>query len=259
MTPEQHRAWLDMLVASLSAREDVVGIVGMGSTADASRVDEWSDHDVAIITEPASTALFRDGLAWLPDTGDLVLSTVEHHGGGKAVYRDGHLVEWGVATLESLRSWAADDYRVLFDRGGVAAVMAEIASRPFAANEADAQRDVAVFLFELLHGVGRWRRGERISGGNVIRNEATAALIRAARALLPSQDAATLDRLDGFRRVERAYPELAAQIAEAVAQSPEAAARRLLDIATEHLGIGTKGLPPTAVSAVRRRLGWDSH
>ena len=135
--------------------------------------------------------------------------------------------------------------------------MAEIASCRFAANEADADRDIAVFLFELLHGVGRWRRGERVSAGNVIRNEAVAALLRAVRATLASHEAAALDRLDGFRRVERAYPELAAQIAEAVAQSPETAARTLLDIAAEHLGVGPTGLPPAAVRAVTRRLGWD--
>ncbi|WP_291381940.1 hypothetical protein [Demequina sp.] len=258
MTPEQHHAWLQGVLATLSARRDVVGVVGMGSTADPSRVDEWSDHDIAIIVKPEATAVFRDGLVWLPHPEDLVLRTVEHHGGGKAVYSNGHLVEWGVATLESLRTWVADRYRVLLDRGGVAETMAEIASRRFAANEADAERDIAVFLFELLHGVGRWRRGERISAGNVIRNGAVGALLRAVRATLPSHEAGALDRLDGFRRIEQAYPIVAAQIAEAVAQSPETAARRLLAIATEHLGVGPTGLPPAAVQAVKRRIGWST-
>jgi hypothetical protein len=185
-----------------------------------------------------------------------VLSTVEHHDGGKAVYDDGHLVEWGVTTLEGLRGWVADDYRVLVDRGGVADVMTEIASRRFAANEVDAGRDVAVFLFELLHGVGRSRRGEHLSAGNVIRTEAVAALLRAVRATLPSDHAATLDRLDGLRRIEQAYPALATEIAAAIAQAPEPAAKALLDIAERHLGVGAGGLPPAARDAVKRRLGW---
>lgn len=257
MTPAQHRAWLDTALTTLSARDDVVGVVAMGSTADTSRVDEWSDHDIGLVVQPESTELLRDGAAWLPHVEHLVARTVEHHGGGKAFYDDGHLVEWGVTTLDGLRTWLADDYRVLLDRGGVAEVMAQIAAQPFAANEVKAQRDVVIFLFALIHGVGRSRRGELLSAGNVIRTDAVAALLRAVRATVASEHTAALDRLDGLRRVERAYPELAAQIAEAIALKPEPAARALLEIADRHLGVGAGGMPPEARAAVVRRLGWS--
>jgi hypothetical protein len=257
MTPELHAAWRDAVVATLAAREDVVGVVGMGSTADATRVDEWSDHDIAIVVVPGAEARYRGQVDWMPDTNRIVLALEEHHGGGKAVYDDGHLAEWGVATLDSLATWAADDYRVLLDRGGVAEVMARIASAPFPPNSPNAARDAGLFLTALLHGVGRARRGETLSAGVIIRADAVQALMRAVRAT-SSGALPRLDRLDGLRRAEQAFPELGLEIAEAIAQAPEPAARALLDIADRHLDVGAGGLPPAARDAVMRRLGWSA-
>ncbi len=260
MTPEQHRAWLDAALTTLSARDDVVGVVGMGSTADASRVDEWSDHDVAIVVVPGAEGRYRGQVDWMPEADRLVLVLEEHHGGGRAVYDDGHLVEWGVATIESLGNWAADDFSVLLDRGGVEVVMERVASKPFPGNVPDPTLDAALFLTALLHGVGRARRGESLSGGDIIRGDAVRALVRAVRAQSRAE-LAVLDRLDGLRRVELALPALAAQIAEAIAQEPELAARALLDIADRHVvvgGVGGGGLSPQGRAAITRRLGWPT-
>lgn len=257
MTPKQHAAWLEAALATLSARDDVEGVVGMGSTADASRVDEWSDHDVAIVVVPGAEGRYRGQVDWMPEAARLVLVLEEHHGGGRAVYDDGHLVEWGVATIESLGTWAADDFSVLLDRGEVADVMKSVVSTPFPANVPDPTRDAALFLTALLHGVGRARRGESLSAGDIIRGDAVLALVRAVRAQSHA-DLSVLDRLDGLRRVELALPRLAAQIAEAIAQEPESAARALLDVADHQLGIGGGGLSPAGRAAITRRLGWPT-
>lgn len=255
MTPEQHRAWLEAALAILAARDDVVGVVAMGSTADPTRVDEWSDHDVAIIVVPGAEGRYVGQVDWMPESHRIVLTLEEYHGGGKAVYDDGHLVEWGVATVESLGTWAADGYAVLLDRGGVADAMTKVVSTPFPANVPDATRDAAMFLTALLHGVGRARRGESLSAGSIIRGDAVHALLRAARARSHT-DLSALDRLDGLRRVELAFPDLAAQISAAIAEEPEHAARAVLGIAERHLGVGAGGLNPAGRQAIMRRLGW---
>ncbi len=255
MTPEQHAAWLESALENLTAREDVVGVVGMGSTADASRVDEWSDHDVAIVVVSGAEGCYRGRVDWMPHPDRIVLVLEQHHGGGRAVYDSGHLVEWGVATIESLGTWAADDFVVLLDRGGVAAVMDQVSSTPFPANLPAASGDAAMFLTALLHGVGRARRGESLSAGDTIRGDAARALVRAVKARTHS-DRSALDRLDPMRRMEIALPELATQIAIAIAQAPEPAARALLAVAEKHLGVGPSGLPLAGLQAVVRRLGW---
>jgi len=256
VTPAQHEAWLGASLTILAARDDVVGVVAMGSTADAARVDEWSDHDVAIIVVPGAEGRYVGQVDWMPESHRIVLTLEEHHGGGKAVYDDGHLVEWGVATVESIGTWAADDYKVLLDRGGVADVMERVVSTPFPSNLPDATRDAAMFLTALLHGVGRARRGESLSAGNIIRHDAVHALLRAARAQSHA-DVSALDRLDGLRRIERAFPDLTAQISAALAMEPEHAARTLLGIAERHLGVGAGGLDPAGRAAIMRRLGWS--
>jgi len=133
--------------------------------------------------------------------------------------------------------------------------MKRVVSTAFPANMPDPTRDAALFLTALLHGVGRARRGESLSAGDIIRGDAVQALMRAVRARSHA-DLSVLDRLDGLRRVEFALPELAAQVAEAIAQEPEWAARALLDIADRHLGIGDGGLSPAGRAAITRRLGW---
>lgn len=255
VTPWQHGAWLAAALATLTSRDEVVGVVGMGSTADATRVDEWSDHDVAIVVVPGAEGRYLGQVDWMPDPHRIVLVLEQHHGGGRAVYDDGHMVEWGVATVGTLGTWAADDYAVLLDRGGVADVMEEVASTPFPQNVPNATRDAAMFLTALLHGVGRARRGESLSAGDAIRGDAVHALLRAARARCQT-DLSALDRLDGLRRVELAFPDLAAQISAAIAEEPEHAARAMLSIAERHLGVGAGGLNPAGREAIMRRLGW---
>lgn len=39
------------LSSALEKRDEVIGLVFVGSTAETSRVDEWSDHDFFVVTK----------------------------------------------------------------------------------------------------------------------------------------------------------------------------------------------------------------
>ena len=247
-------AWLDDAVERLSASAEVVGVVAMGSTADVSRADEWSDHDVAIVVRPGSESRFRDSIDWMPDADRVTLRTVEWHGGGKALMDDGRMVEWGVATVSSLARWLADDARVLLDRGGVADAVSAAQSAPHPPNDVDLPRDLATLLFAVRSGVSRLRRGERLSGAEIVRSEAAGALLRAIRAGVASERRATLDRLDGRRRFEVAYPALAAEVARALDSDPETRARQLIAIAAREFG---EAVPHSAVATLHARFDWS--
>ena len=56
-------SYLDELAAVARARADVVGLVAFGSTADRGRVDEWSDHDFAWLTERGAESRYRHDLS----------------------------------------------------------------------------------------------------------------------------------------------------------------------------------------------------
>ncbi|WP_448811455.1 hypothetical protein [Agromyces bauzanensis] len=249
-------AFLRAVEANLADRTDVVGVVGMGSTAERERVDEWSDHDVAVITADGCQDVYRPARTWLPHPDRIALEVHEHHGGVKVVYDDGYVVEYGVASLDELGDWAANAYDVVLDRGGVAETMAAIAARPAPEGVPDLEREIGLVLAFALIGVGRARRGEGLSANSLVRGAAVAALLCAVAAGIPPATGARLDSLDPARRFEGAYPEIAQRIDRALADDVETCARALVDLAVELFGTGERGVPPRALAAVRNRLGW---
>jgi hypothetical protein len=235
--------FIEQLTANLEARDDVLGLVLVGSTAARERQDEWSDHDFFVITVDASAEPMRQTLDWLPDHDAIALAPRETAHGLKVVYDSGHVLEFAVFTLGELSQAGANAYEVAFDRGGVGPLMESLAKRPRAAR--DDEGNLALFVALLLIGVGRARRGELLVAGQSIRSFAVDRLLTVLAHRNPDP---RLDDLDPFRRVELAFPSLG--LAEALAQPPEDAARSLLIIAERELGT-VKG-----ADVLRRRLGW---
>lgn len=248
--------WRDAVVTALAAREDVLGVAGLGSTAATARADEWSDLDMFIMVSPGAEDRYRHHVDWLPVPDDVVAHLVEWHGGGKVLLRDGRFIEWGVGTPEAVSTWLAGEGTILFDRDGETATRALASAQrtPYPQGQQTEASALTNFVIALHHGMSRVRRGELVSGGEIIRSEAVAALLRAARAGLEPLDASALDALDVRRRVERAFPALASGITDAVAKDPESAAKALLSVALKHCG---DRVPADAVAAVSSKFGWQ--
>jgi hypothetical protein len=253
-TRTRFTAELARIVDAASADPAIVGLVGFGSTADPARADEWSDHDIAVITRAGDEARYRNDLSWLPDSDRIALSVVDQHDGVTIVYDDGRVIEFGVATIEGFATWAGNAATVLIDRGGVAPVVERMLARPAAGDHVDVGRETRIALAKLLIGVGRARRGELLTADHNIRGEALDHLLRAWGIALPA-DRSRLDTLDPRRRFEQAHPALGARLADAVRHDPETAARTLLDLAEETLG-ARQDFPSDGADAIRSRLGW---
>ena len=244
MDASAYMRFIDELSATLEAREEVLGLVLVGSTADRGRQDEWSDHDFFVITEDAAAEPMRQNLDWLPDHHAIALAPRETAHGLKVVYESGHVLEFAVFTLAELSLAGANAYEVRIDRGEIATTMAMLAARPRAAR--DDETNLALMVSLLLIGVGRARRGELLVAGNLIRTYAVERLLIVLAHRSPDP---RLDDLDPFRRVEKAFPNLG--LDTALAQPPEAAAKGILAIAERELG------SVAGAETLRRRLGWD--
>lgn len=239
-------------VADWAAADDrVLGVALLGSGADRSRIDEWSDHDLLVLAVPAAVEELRVDLSWLPDADRLAAVGHEWHDGVKALFDDGRVLELGIADPAGLRSFPLTAALVVYDAGpladGLAAARAGTRTRE-RTREADA---AAVLLVELVVGVGRVRRGERLSGGQVIRSEAALTL---ADLIVSRSGRAHPDPFDGWRRFESVCPEAAARLDAILARPAEEAARGILDLAEELLAPGWAEWPAAGVRAVRRRL-----
>ena len=111
---DRFESYLGELLASCSENPAITGLVLMGSTADRSRVDEWSDHDFAVITDAERVEQLRGDLSWLPRHARIVASVREHHDGFKVTYDDGAVVEFAVTDLSGLSTFFANDWEAVY-------------------------------------------------------------------------------------------------------------------------------------------------
>ena len=250
MTPDRFAEFTQRLVAWAEADPRVVGLAVAGSAARRGREpDEWSDHDLWVITRPGDAEPLRRSTDWLPDAERIVLAFPETVHGVKFVYDDGHLVEAAVFGSDELAVAVSNDIRVLVDKGGIADAVAATTVDTPAFGEA---HHAGEFLSNLLVGAGRWRRGERQSARSFVRHHAVRQLITLVRGLVdPAVE--TLDSLDPDRRVEQAYPAFGARLDAAMAAPTPEAGRRLLGLALEMVP-GVWERRADAVAVVRRAL-----
>lgn len=246
---------LDSWARGLACDPAVTGVVVFGSGADTARADQWSDLDVCLIVADGAQARYRDGLSWLPGADQAVLVVAETEHGRTLMTDDGWLIEAAVASLDEVgASFQATATRVVIDKGGVAATIQSITVAPPGGDRQRGRRSLGQFLIRLLVGVGRSRRGEVVAAGEMVRSAGLVALVTALRCLHPRASDSG-DPLNPTRRVERAYPDEADQLAAACAHEVETCARRLLDLAEQWFADQPEW-PSTAAATVKRRLGW---
>ncbi|HEX9985364.1 MAG TPA: hypothetical protein VGF69_19060 [Thermoanaerobaculia bacterium] len=226
-----YHAFTEQLVSTLTADPRVVGIVALGSMAEQGRTpDRYSDHDFFVIAHEAEA--LRASTDWLPDRERIAFWFRETPHGCKAIYDDGHLVEYAVFTPDELHVARANDYRVLLDRERIEARMREIA----AISDPPPGREWlhGMFLANLLVAAGRAQRGELAS--------ARFMLAHAMRHLVQILGGGN-DTLDPLRRFDHHALEQAMRL------GPASAARELLKLYEE-----VDGADPRAVEAVRQAM-----
>ncbi|HEX5690170.1 MAG TPA: hypothetical protein VFX76_09215 [Roseiflexaceae bacterium] len=242
----------------LAADPRVLGLVALGSMADQDYApDQWSDHDFFVIVEPGQQERFRTELRWLPAHERIVLALRETDHGLKIVYDDGHLLEFAVFDLAELELALVNRYRVLFDRGEVAPLMAAIAAatteRSARSSDSD-EKLLGQFLTNLLVGAGRHARGEQISGRTFVKTHALRHLLVLLERHLPSTDHGLLDNLEPTRRFERVYSLLGSELNAILEQPTPQSARELLALAERELRPYLPDYPARAAQAIADRL-----
>ena len=232
------------------------GLVALGSMAAWDYLpDDFSDHDFFVIAQPGHAETLRQDRRWLPRAEEVSLAFRETAHGVKVVYRDGHLLEFAVFDLEELSFARVNRYRVLLDRGDVAARMEERAHATTQELRHTAPDEAWLFgqwLTQVLVGLGRHARGEVLSGRARL-DEAVRLFCLLLVRHVPAPEASVLDGLDPLRRVERVYPGVGGELARAMeATSPELA-RTLLRLAGQALA-HVPAFPREGVAAVEARL-----
>jgi hypothetical protein len=258
MQPDEYRAFTAALTKTLQQDPRVVGLVALGSMAAVDYLpDQWSDHDFFVVTVPGVQEALRADVSWLPDSQRIAFWFREGAHALRVVYDTGHIAELVVLDETELALASANRYRVLFDGGQVSSRMAEMAAHTAVqATEAlgSDSFNFGMFLVNLLVGVGRYYRGERLSGHTFVKVYALDHLLKLLIKYLPAARRDLLDNLAPSRRFEVVYPELGAKLDAVAMLAPPAAAARLLDVAEQALGDRVPAFPAAALAAARRFL-----
>ncbi len=256
-TLESFTKFSNELRDSLATVSDVLGLVLLGSTADTSRVDEWSDHDFFVITENGAAEKYRQDLSWLPDFENIVMQPRETAHGLKVVYENCRVLEFAIFENDELELAAANVFRVTIDRADITARMKAIAeqSKPKAF---DFESEFEIFLAHILIGVGRSRRGENLTAGQFARSMCLTSVLGFIRAAVSpiAGSGKQEDNLNRFRRFELQYPELAKEL-ESIQQLPvEQCFQRLLELVIGIMGTNPSSSQISKIKLVKDRLGW---
>lgn len=247
----------DRLRDSLAERENVIGLILLGSTADHSRVDEWSDHDFFVITTAGTAEAMRQDLSWLPDFEQIALAPRETDHGLKVVYGDSRVLEFAVFEDSELEIAGVNSYAVTLDKTDITERVAAIAKRP-AQKPYVFDREWQLFLSLILIGVGRARRGEVLIARQFIGSYClnhVLGFIRLWKSPLAGTETKE-DSFNRFRRFEQQYPELGLRL-DKIQQLPvEESAAASLALALE---LGSENLTSAQTSAAKMvadRFGW---
>ncbi len=234
----------------------IIGLVLVGSTAETERVDEWSDHDFFVITQSGEQEPLRRDLSWLPNSESIAFWFRETEHGLKVVYNSGDVLEFAIFDCAELRGCTVNHHRLAYGGEEVQMALFVAKSRLPEVVVGDDLADFRHFLSVLVIQVGRARRGELLTAGQGIRGTAATALLKVLTRQLPADP--QLDKLDVSRRFEFAHPLVGTVIADATAQQPEEAGRRLLEISERYLAPIWSDYPQREVQTVKDVLSWTS-
>ena len=253
MTPDAFNQFTETLLENARRDPNILGVVLLGSAADARRRDDWSDHDMFLVVKPGLQEQYRQDTSWLPYHDKIVMHYRETQHGVNVIYDFGHLVEFAVFDLDELSVVKANDYAVPLDKADIGRLMAE-ATRQTSPEQVELSAAVRHLMQIVFAGVGRWARGEKISAHAFVRMYALRRLLQVLPLVLRPENAHKLDSLDPYRRFEQVLPELGAQIDSLLRMDIPDCATGYLDLLESHVKPHLSDYPTALSDTLRRHI-----
>lgn len=203
---EAHR---DALIAMCKTDPNVAAFIGLGSLANPSRMDAYSDLDFFLIVNEGKKTNYLSSLAWLDSLHPVhaFQNTVD---GFKVLLSDDTFLEFAVFTLKELDHIPYHRPMILYAKSDK--IRQQIPLKIQSVQDKDAQYYLEEALSNLLIGLLRERRGEHLAAMQMIQTYALTNLALATRTINPKVD---VDPFNVTRRLEQhdpAFSDLAQKI-----------------------------------------------
>ncbi len=229
---------LDDMGSYLTKCEDTLGLLGLGSVGiELNRLDQYSDLDFFLIVKKGSKSTYLDSLFWLNDVFPLVYSFRNTIDGYKILFADGIYGELAVFEDDEMENISYSEGRWIFKKPECnISNIQKIPFRPLLSNSTDYA--INELLTNLLVGLQRFRRGERLAAQRLIEVHALNQLL----SILPSiyiEENVFADRFNLDRRIELRFPAFAKKLPLFVQgiESIPASAQHVLDFVMAHFDV----------------------
>jgi lincosamide nucleotidyltransferase B/F len=205
-------ARLDEIGKSLEKSGRGLALIGLGSVgAELTRLDEYSDLDFFAIVEPGYKQAFIENLDWLESIHPIGYCFQNSPDGYKLMFEDGIFCEFAVFEPDELAHIPFAAGRVVWKQPWVDEAVA-FPQMPIPAGQTSpVEWLVGEAVTNLYVGLGRYRRGEKLSAARFIQNYAVDRVLELA-ARIEVEQPAFKDQFSGERRFEQRFPELARQL-----------------------------------------------
>ena len=211
-TPQQLLHRLDDIANAVAATGDGLALLGLGSVGqDTARLDAYSDLDFFVIVRPGRKERFLSDLDWLEAAAPLAFTFQNTVDGHKALFEDGIFCEMAVFEPDELAQIPYTAARVVWQDpdSDLAIPSQNLLIAPQPAPETDWLLNEA--LTNLLVGLLRWQRGEKLSAARLIQGHAVDRVLALAARLEATQGAQG-DPFAAERRFEGRYPQTAVHL-----------------------------------------------
>lgn len=217
---------LDEIGQSLDQTAHALALIGLGSVGiELDRLDAYSDLDFFVIVAAGHKATYLQSLDWLAHVCPIAYQFRNTPDGYKLLFQDSIFCEFAVFEPDELHQVPFAPGRVIWKQPHITNTIAipPQPSPPPAASAIEWQLGEA--LTNLYVGLGRYRRGEKLSAARFVQQYAVDRVLALAANLEP-ESRAPKDPFASERRFEQRFPNTARELPHFVQgyeRSPESA------------------------------------
>ncbi|MBA3872617.1 MAG: hypothetical protein H0X30_26065 [Anaerolineae bacterium] len=210
-TPQELLERLNTIGASLQASENALALLGLGSVGtETARLDAYSDLDFFAIVQTGFKARYIDNLDWLSNVQPIAYAFRNTVDGYKMLFDDGIFCEFAVFEPQEMANIPFSAGRIVWKMTDFDESICNPRETPPASPQTAAFH-LGEALTNLYVGMGRYRRGEKLSAARFIQSYAVDHVVQLA-AQIESAQPALVDQYNLERRFEQRFPNMAAYL-----------------------------------------------
>ena len=211
MEPESLLKRLDEIGRSLKRSTHALTLIGLGSVGlELDRLDAYSDLDFFVIVESGYKRDYLDSLQWLGNVHPIAYRFLNTEDGYKVLFEDGIFCEFAVFEPAELEHIPFAPGRVVWKRADVSDSIGQPVSQTKPQSKRDKDWLLGEALTNLYVGLGREKRGEKLSATRFIQGYAVDRLLELIETIEPANETHR-DTFVNERRIEQRFPGLTSQ------------------------------------------------